>query len=83
MDPGWARTELGPQGSCRGTFPSLEPNKVVVGEIPLSIPALCGPQVGRVWNSGADPCRARDGVSIAVATGHLPSVSLSPYLVCC
>lgn len=38
VDPGWARTELGPlRGSCRGTFPSLEPNKVVVGEILLLV----------------------------------------------
>lgn len=41
-----------PQGSYKGTVPSLEPNKVVVGEILLLVfQSRCGRQAGPVWNS--------------------------------
>ena len=76
VDPGRARTEPGPLGgSCRGTFPSLEPNKVVVGEILLlySSPgvyrrqARCGTRGRTLAGRGA-------GVSVAAATGRLRSI---------
>ena len=76
VDPGRARTEPGPLGgSCRGMFPSLEPNKVVVGEILLlySSPgvyrrqARCGTRGRTLAGRGA-------GVSVAAATGHLRSI---------
>ena len=85
VDPGRARTEPGPLGgSCRGTFPSLEPNKVVVGEILLlySSPGVYRRQA-RCGTRGRTPCRARGGGERGSCYWPSPEhlCSLAPFIL--
>lgn len=77
-----------PRGSCKETVPSLEPNKVVVGEILLLVfqpRKTSSPHAGRPGVELMGPLAGRGaGVSVAAAVGRLPSVPTVPlYLVCC